>query len=390
VLAYLVVFLAAFVTTFAATPLVRRFVVRAGLIYEPNDRTVHAVPTPTMGGIAMYGGFVVALGVSLLLPAFLEVNQGSSEPLASFVTCSLMVVLGVVDDWRGTTGLTKFTAQVFIGGVLVLMGVQIVYFWVPSYGIVDVAAGLGVPLTIAWVVMVANAVNLIDGLDGLASGIVAIAGTSLFIYLVQSPSPFGDGTTPTISSAAILAAITVGVSLGFLPWNFNPARIFMGDSGSMLLGMLLAIATISGIGRNPYPPTGGDLAAIGGTLAVPLLVLFVPILDVALAVIRRTRRRQGFDHADKEHLHHRLMDIGHSHRQAVLLLYLWGALAAGSALAIALIDGRVAVGIVLVVAAILFALTALPRLLERRQESNGGPPEDPAGAVAQDHRVDAT
>ena len=135
--------------------------------------------------------------------------------------------------------------------------------------------------------------------------------------------------------------------MGFLPWNFYPARIFMGDSGSMLLGMLLAIATISGVGRNPFPPSGGDLAAFVGTVMVPLLVLAIPFLDVVLAVIRRTWRGKGIGTADKEHIHHRLLEIGHGHRSAVLLMYLWSALISASALAIGLIDGRLAVGAII-------------------------------------------
>ena len=153
--------------------------------------------------------------------------------------------------------------------------------------------------------------------------------------MIRTPSTFGDA-----SAAAMLSAITVGICLGFLPWNFYPAKIFMGDSGSLLLGMLLSIATIDGIGRNPFPPSGGDIAAITGAVLVPLLVLFIPFLDVVLAIARRTWRGQGIGHADKEHIHHRLMDIGHSHRRAVLLMYLWSALISASALAVGLIDGR--------------------------------------------------
>ena len=141
------------------------------------------------------------------------------------------------------------------------------------------SADLAVPLTILWVVAVANAVNLVDGLDGLAAGMIAIAAASFFVYMIRTPSTFGDA-----SAAALLSAITVGVCVGFLPWNFYPAKIFMGDSGSLLLGMLLSIATISGVGRNPFPPSGGDIAAIAGVLIVPLLVLFIPFLDVVLAI----------------------------------------------------------------------------------------------------------
>jgi UDP-GlcNAc:undecaprenyl-phosphate/decaprenyl-phosphate GlcNAc-1-phosphate transferase len=354
--AYLVIFLASAGTTFLVTPVVRRLAVQAGAISEPNDRTVHAAPTPTMGGIAMYVGFLAAMGAAFLLPFFADVIRGSPVPYAALVTCSLMVGLGAIDDRRGTTALTKFTAQVFIAGVLVLMGAALAFFWIPGQ-VVVLDPDLAVPLTILWVVAVANAVNLVDGLDGLAAGMIAIAAAAFFVYTIRTPSTFGDA-----SAAALISAITVGVCLGFLPWNFHPAKIFMGDSGSLLLGMLLAIATIDGVGLNPLPPSGGDIAAIAGVLVVPLLVLFIPFLDVVLAIVRRTWRGQGIGHADKEHIHHRLMDIGHSHRRAVLLMYLWSALISASALAVGLIDGRTTVGLVLLAAAALFLVTALPAL----------------------------
>ena len=375
--AYLIVFVACAATTFLATPVVRRVVVRFGAIDEPSDRKVHPVATPTMGGLAMYLGVVVGLAVSFMLPFFSAVHAASPEPFAVLVTCTLMVALGAVDDLRGVMALTKFTGQVFVAGILILMGVQLIYVWLPALGIVSLlGSDLGVLLTILWVVAFVNAVNLVDGLDGLAAGMVAIAAGAFFVYMVRSPSLFGDA-----SEAALLAAVTAGVCVGFLPWNFHPAKIFMGDSGSMMLGLLLAISTISGVGRNPYPPSAGDFAAIAIPLLVPLLVLFIPFLDVLLAIVRRVWRRQGIGVADKEHIHHRLLDIGHSHRQAVLLMYLWSLLISGSALAIGLIDGRFAAGLVLVGAIVLFLITALPRLTERRR--NGDEPPDGEGrAVA--------
>ncbi len=370
-ISYLIVFVAAAVVTFLATPLVRRFVIRVGAIYRPNDRTVHVVPLPTMGGIAMYLGLVAALIASRFLPFFADVNKLSTS-IAALVTCTLMLGLGVIDDTRGTTPLSKLIAQIFIAGVLVLLGVELFYVWLPKIQVVVLSGDLAVIATIVWTVAVANAVNLVDGLDGLAAGMVAIASAAFFIYLVSSGSPAG-----LASPAALLSAITCGVCIGFLPWNFHPAKIFMGDAGSMLLGMLLAIATIEGITRKITQPTGGDIAAIFGTIGVPILVLLVPFLDVILAVIRRTRRGQGIGYADKEHLHHHLMEIGHGHRQAVLLMYLWSALVSGCALAVAAIDGRFAVGLILLGAAALFLFTALPRLTRKRRGNGArgnGPP----------------
>jgi len=368
--AYLVVFLVAATTTFVTTPLVRWAAVREGAIVQPADRRVHTTPTPTLGGLAMYLGFVAALGTSFALPFFTDVHAGSPEPVGGLAACTLMVVLGAVDDAKDITPLTKLTGQIFVGGLLVLFGVQLDFFVLPFGGggfqVVALGGDLAVPLSVLWVVALANAVNLIDGLDGLAAGMVAIASGAFFLFIVRAPSAFGDA-----SEAALFAAIAGGICVGFLPWNFHPAKIFMGDSGSMFLGMLLAIATISGIGRNPYPPTPGDLAVSAVPLLVPLLVLLVPFLDVALAIVRRTRRGHSIGTADKEHLHHRILDIGHSHRQAVLLMYLWSALISGSALAVGLIDGRLTVGLIVAGAVVLFLATALPRLAQRRRNGNG-------------------
>jgi UDP-GlcNAc:undecaprenyl-phosphate GlcNAc-1-phosphate transferase len=296
-------------------------------------------------------------------------NTHSPEPIAALVTCTLMAGLGAIDDKREISYLTKLTAQIFIGGVLALLGVQLTYLWFPPNEVVVLSQDIGTVLAIVWVVVVANAVNLVDGLDGLAAGMVAIAAAAFFVFMVRTPATFGDA-----SAAALLSVIIAGICLGFLPWNFNPAKIFMGDTGAMLLGMLLSIAMISGVGRNPSGPVSGDFAVIAGAVLVPFLVLFVPFLDVGLAVLRRTRRRQSLGTPDKEHLHHRLIDIGHSHRRAVLLMYLWSALLSGSGLAVGLINGRFAVGLVLVGALTLFLVTLLPQLKERRR-GNGQRPE---------------
>jgi UDP-GlcNAc:undecaprenyl-phosphate GlcNAc-1-phosphate transferase len=379
VVSYLIVFLVAAGVTFGLTPLVRRLAVRFGAIDQPSERKLHVVPTPTMGGLAMWVGFLVAIGVSRFLPFFDSMNETAAEPLAAVVTCTLMTGLGVIDDRRGTSALAKLTAQIFIAGILVLLGVQLAYFVLPGYWTVVLGTDEAVPLTILWVVAAANAINLVDGLDGLAAGMVGIAAATFFVYMVRDFSDTG-------SVAALLSVITVGICVGFLPWNFHPARIFMGDTGSMLLGMLVAIATISGVGRNPFPPSQGEVAVIALPLLVPLLVLGIPFLDVLLAIVRRTRKGLGIAHADKEHIFHHLMDIGHGHRGAVMLMYLWSALVCGSALAIGTIDGRLIAGAIVGCALILFLVTALPRLLERRHNgelhgAHDGTPTATSGAT---------
>ena len=336
---YLIVFGACAATAFVGTPLVRRLSVRVGAVAHPSDRMVHKQPTPSMGGLAMYGAVLVGLWVARLLPFFDDLGRGRTQWYAVLVATSVIVLVGAVDDLRGLSAPAKLAGQILAAGLLVLGGVLLQFFFFPGQGILVLGADVAVPVTILWVVLMVNAINLIDGLDGLAAGMVAIAAVAFFAYMVRSPEAFGDA-----SAAALLAAITAGVALGFLPWNFNPARIFMGDSGAMLLGMLLAVSTIFGVGRNPYPPSGGDVAVLSLPVFLPLLVLAIPFLDVALAIARRVRRGRGLAHADKEHIHHRLLDIGHSHRKAVLLMYLWSGLISICALAVAFIDSRVVVG----------------------------------------------
>jgi UDP-GlcNAc:undecaprenyl-phosphate/decaprenyl-phosphate GlcNAc-1-phosphate transferase len=361
---YLIVGAIAAGVTLVATPLVRLLAIKLRIIDQPSDRKVHPRPTPTSGGLAMYLGFVAALAYALFMPFYADVRQ-SSTPLGALVTCTLIVILGVIDDAKGVRALTKLTGQIFVGGILVLLAVQLVFFPLPGLGIVSLSGDLGIALTIVYVIAIVNAINLVDGLDGLAAGVVAIAAGVFFVYVWRSPSLIQDAA----QGALLLSAITVGVCVGFLPWNFNPAKIFMGDSGAMLLGMLLSIATISGLGKSA--PAPGDYVVIAGVVVVPVLVLFVPFLDVALAIIRRTRHGVGIAQADKQHIHHRLMDIGHGHKQAVLLMYLWSGLLAGSALAVGLIDGQLVAGLITLGAGLLFVLTALPRFTEKRRNGHG-------------------
>lgn len=368
---YLLVFAASAGVTFAITPLVRRLSLRLGWIDHPSDRKVHPNPTPTAGGIAMYAGVAAGLLAARLIPFLSDLHQTSSELDAAFVAATVVVVLGVVDDTRGVTALGKLAGQVLAAGLVVLLGVQLLYFYFPGPGVVSPPPDVAVPLTVLWIVALMNAVNLVDGLDGLAAGMVAIAAIAFFAYF-RTP----DGSEQA-SVAALMSAIVAGVAIGFLPWNFHPAKIFMGDSGALMLGLLMAVATISGVGQNLQGPSGGDLAVIAIPIVIPLLVLAVPLLDVVLAIIRRMRKGIGIAHADKEHIHHRLMDIGHSHRQAVLLMYLWGALIAAAALVVAYVDGQTLVAVILA-SAVLIA-TVLPRLVRDRSPRGS---DRPMGTVS--------
>jgi UDP-GlcNAc:undecaprenyl-phosphate GlcNAc-1-phosphate transferase len=357
---YVLVFAVSAAVTFLATPLVRQLALRIGWIDRPSDRKVHPTPTPTVGGLAIHLGVLAGLVAARFLPFLRTLYDTTSDLDAAAIAGTAIVMLGVVDDTRGVSAIGKLAGQVLVSGIVVLLGVQLIYFYFPGQGVLSNPPDVAVPLTILWILVFVNAVNLIDGLDGLAAGMVAIAAAAFFIYMAWPEA----GAEVEASTTAVLSAIAAGAAIGFLPWNFHPARIFMGDSGAMLLGLVMAVATISGVGRDIEGPEPGDLAVIAIPIAVPLLVLAVPLLDVVLAIVRRMRRGLGVSHADKEHIHHRLLDIGHSHRQAVLLMYLWSALISGCALAVAFIDGGELV-IAIVAGAILVA-TVLPRLIRDR------------------------
>ena len=368
---YLIVFAASAGVVLVATPLVRLLSLRLGWIDHPSDRKVHPKSTPTVGGLAIFAGVLAGLAVARAIPEFSTLAKGSSDAQAALLAGFVVVLVGALYDVRGLSVPAKVAGQILAAGLLILAGVQLVYFWFPGQGILSLSPDLQVALSVLWVVAMINAVNLIDGLDGLAAGMVAIAAIAFFIYMYMAPGQFG-ATSP----AALLSAIVAGAAIGFLPWNFHPARIFMGDSGAMLLGLMLGVATIAGVGRNAYPPSGGDLAAFSIPVVVPLVVLAIPFLDVCLAIVRRLRSHRKVTAPDKEHLHHRLLEIGHTHRQAVLLMYLWSALISGSALAVALINGRPFVGGILGVALLLFLVTAVPRArgagVTGRARRNGG------------------
>lgn len=358
-LPYLLVFGVSAGVTFVATPVLRWVSLRLGWIDRPSDRKVHPKPTPTAGGLAIFVGVTAAIAASRVVPGLRTIHEASSDQDAALAAALVVVAVGMLDDVKGLSPIGKLAGQVLAAGVLVLLGVQLLYFYFPGQGTLVLSPDISVPITVLWVVGMINAVNLIDGLDGLAAGMVAIAAIAFFIYMEATPGLGGEAST-----AALLSAVVAGASIGFLPWNVHPARIFMGDTGAMLLGLLMAVATISGVGRGIRGPSAGDFAVFAIPVAVPLLVLAVPLLDVLLAIVRRVRRGIGIGHADKQHIHHRLLDIGHSHRQAVFLMYFWSALISASALTVAFIDGRTLVLSVLGLAVVLAAV--LPRLVRDR------------------------
>ena len=320
------------------TPAVRLLALRIGAVDRPGGRKMHAIPTPTLGGLALFLAFIGGLALSSLLFPQLFV---SSEAFGIAVGAALMVGVGIIDDLRGLPASAKLAGQILGASVMTLAGVQVLFFWLPSVGplklgTISLSPDLGVPFTVLLVLVTVNAVNLVDGLDGLAAGLVAIGALAYFIYSYRTGE---TGLIAEDSPAPLLSALLFGICVGFLPHNFNPARIFMGDTGSMLLGTLLSGATITGIGRTTQPQAGDQFALLI-PVAIPLLVLALPFLDTLFAVGRRMRLGTGIMTADKNHLHYRLLEIGHSHRKAVLILWAWSGLLAGSVVALSFTGPR--------------------------------------------------
>jgi UDP-GlcNAc:undecaprenyl-phosphate GlcNAc-1-phosphate transferase len=353
---YVAVFVVSAATVGIFTPVVRLAAARFGAIDRPSDRKVHPRPTPTLGGMGLLLGVGAGLGTAWLVPELRPLFRESSDLQGALAAGVVMCLIGALDDVRNLSVPSKVAGQVLAAGVLILFGVELLFFWFPfGQGIVIVGSDLAVPLTVIWVLILVNAVNLIDGLDGLAAGIVAIGAIAFFIWVYVSPPSLSG----PISTAAVLSAITAGVAVGFLPWNFHPAKIFMGDSGAMLLGLMLATATIAGVGHN-IAPSGGDLAAFAIPVLIPAIVVAVPLLDVALAIVRRLIRGRPIFAPDKEHIHHQLQEIGHTHRRTVLIMYVWSVLLAGSGLAVSFINGRALVGSIVGGAIVVIAATYVP------------------------------
>lgn len=322
---YAVILAVSSLTTFALTPLVRRLAFQLHAVVRPDPRKVHERPTPTLGGLAMLGGVAVGIAVASQVPQFHAMFRGNSEPLGVLLAAGVMFVVGSVDDLREVSPPAKLAGQVLSAGLLATMGVTMFYFRIPFVGMFVVPPDLAPLVTVAWVVLMANAINLIDGLDGLATGIVLIAGTAFFLYADRL---FHQGLLPGSNIGPLIATIAVGVCLGFLPHNFHPARIFMGDAGSLLLGLLVATVTIV-VGGRTADQFSGQTFFFFAPLFIPVIILGVPILDTLFAIIRRSVRRTSFAVSDKEHLHHRLMRLGHGQRRAVIILWAWTAILAG-------------------------------------------------------------
>lgn len=342
---YLVVALTAVAVSFVLALALWLLGVRYGWHREIRPRDVHQEPTPRLGGIAVYVSMVLAAGVASQLPQFAEVFDNPRPIVAILVAGLIVVTLGVVDDLIDLDWLTKLSGQFIAAGVVAWQGVQIVSL--PIGGITLFSPTLSLVLTVLAIVLVMNAVNFIDGLDGLAAGVALISNGVFFLYaLVLSLS---EGGAPYFGLATLLAVLLAGALFGFLPLNWHPAKLFLGDSGALLVGLIMAVTAISVTGQiDPGVISPTQLLPAFLPVILPLAVLIVPLVDFSLAVGRRLRRGMSPFDADRAHLHHRLLDMGHSHRQAVLILYSWTAVVAIGTLMFLFVAWYVALGIIVV------------------------------------------
>ena len=319
---YLIVMAVSGVATAISVPPLRRLARRVGAMAQPGDRTVHATATPVLGGAALLIGVLAGLGAAALLPGLRPVFEAPVNVIGVAVAAVIMFATGLVDDIKAVSPPAKVAGMVLSGSVLTLVGLTVIYFRVPFLGFTVLPPDLSALVSVVWVVVMANAVNLIDGLDGLAAGIVGIASVAFFLYGWRL---LDVGVLDPSNVGPLIAVVTAGVCVGFLPFNINPASIFMGDSGALMLGLLLAASTIA-VGGQSDDPFSGQSWFFFAPLVIPLVILGVPLLDTAFAVVRRATRRTGVATADKAHLHHRLMDLGHGHRRTVAILWAWTAL----------------------------------------------------------------
>jgi UDP-GlcNAc:undecaprenyl-phosphate/decaprenyl-phosphate GlcNAc-1-phosphate transferase len=355
--------------TYLLTGPVRKFAIATGAMPEIRARDVHREPTPRLGGIAMFFGLCAGLLVADHLQNLNSVFELSNEPRALLSGAALIWIIGVLDDKFEIDALIKLGGQMIAAGVMVMQGLTILWIPVPGIGTVSLTSWQGTLLTVALVVITINAVNFVDGLDGLAAGMVCIAAAAFFLYsyriwfgyMIEAAAP-----------ATLFTAILMGMCLGFLPHNMHPTRIFMGDSGALPLGALMGGATVNLTGFQP--PTEGQPSWLPVLLPLILTiaVMAVPTLDLVLAVIRRTRAGRLPFTADQGHLHHRMLDMGHSHRTSVLLLWAWAAVVAFGVVLIGLIRGpwpvaAVSVAVVCCLVGTLVTPTRIRRRRRRRQ-----------------------
>ncbi len=365
----LLVGLTAAAITYLLTSLVRVIAIQVGAVAVPRVRDVHTIPTPRLGGVGMFAGVVAAIVLAANLPAL---NRGFAytNDMGAVVTAgAVIVIVGIIDDRWGLDALTKFVGQLTAAGVMVVMGVSWLQVPVPFGDIGTIVldpfqSGL---LTVVITVATINAVNFIDGLDGLAAGLGLISASAICMFSLGLLRDQGGDVS--YYPPALISVALAGACLGFLPHNFSPARIFMGDSGAMLIGLMLAAASTSASGRiavNAYGPA--DVFTLLSPLILVAAVVFIPMLDMLMAVVRRTRAGVGFYTPDKLHLHHRLLELGHSQRRVALIIYLWVGILAFSVAASTIFPMSVVVPAFAAGLVVAMLATMAPRLQRRIAE----------------------
>lgn len=354
------------VVTFGLAWVIWKLSTKYRLYPKIRERDVHTKPTPRLGGIAMFLGILVAFGVASQLGNFSIVFTEPGKVIALLVAALIIVLIGVADDIWDLDWVTKLAGQIIAAGILAWQGVQL--STLPIGGQTIVSPYISLTITVVAVVLVMNAINFIDGLDGLVTGVALIANTVFFIYtyLLQARAQ-----TEYFNLASLTTAILIGACLGFLPLNFHPAKLFMGDAGALLVGLLMAASAIAVTGQvDPEMLEAPDrLTAYFLPAYIPILlpfaVLVVPLLDFGLAVIRRLRAGKSPFSADRKHLHHRLLDMGHSHLHAVLIFYGWTIVVSVGCLAYMFIPFNIATPL-LVVGLVICTLVTLSPLSRRK------------------------
>ncbi|MCS5478995.1 undecaprenyl/decaprenyl-phosphate alpha-N-acetylglucosaminyl 1-phosphate transferase [Corynebacterium sp. YIM 101645] len=356
------VILVAAAVTYLATGVIRSLMVRSGRIAEIRQRDVHTQPTPRLGGVAMCSGFLAAVFLANQLPALTRGFMPITPEMNAVVWAAFAIVLvGVLDDLFELDAITKLIGQVLSAVILSVLGLSWTLLYLPfGDGTTVVLDQLQATIvTTIFTVALINAINFVDGLDGLAAGLGMIAGGAILLFSLTVLHDQGGAVSAY--PPAIIAAGLVGICLGFLPHNFEPSRIFMGDSGSMLIGLLLAAASTSASGKINMSLYGtADMVALMSPIIVVAAAIFVPVLDLVLAVVRRLAKGTSPFAADKLHLHHRLLSLGHTHRRTVLVLYLWVSVVAFGAVSFSVVPVRVAVALTLVALVVAFLVTLIP------------------------------
>ncbi|PTW91451.1 UDP-GlcNAc:undecaprenyl-phosphate GlcNAc-1-phosphate transferase [Microbacteriaceae bacterium MWH-Ta3] len=356
-LLYILVGLVAAAVSFLASRYLLKLAHKYRIYPGIRERDVHSTPTPRLGGIAIVLGLGVGITVASLIPKFAPVFVDPMPVIGLAIAVLLMTVIGVLDDLYDLDWLLKLGAQLLSAGILAWFGIQIVSL--PFDQILLLSPGMSLVITVIGVVLVMNAINFIDGLDGLVAGVTLIAGAVFFIYSYLLAT--GPGHTLYFNFASLLTAVLCGSIIGFLPVNWYPAKMFMGDSGALVIGLVMAASSISVTGQvDPAEIMPGQLVPAFIPLALPLAVLIIPLVDFVWAVTRRVTAGRSPFAADRKHLHHRLLDLGHTHFQAVLILYAWTLVVAVGVLLFMFVPASTAIIVLVLGLIVTTILTILP------------------------------